>query len=101
MPPSPARTWSLPIRPTKRPQLRTTVDGRPGGFHQTEANGATSFYPLAAIFQTCVAADVSRRHLRYEKNAPTDVGGYTWSVNCVVLLDQASTTYADPGLTIK
>jgi len=30
---------------------------------------------------TCVAADVSRRHLGSTQNAPTDVGGYTLSVN--------------------
>ena len=31
---------------------------------------------LSQESRTCVAADVSRRHLRYEINAPTDVGGY-------------------------
>jgi len=36
---------------------------------------------LAQTFPTRVAADVSRRHLRCEENAPTDVGGYTPSVN--------------------
>ena len=30
---------------------------------------------------TRVAADVSRRHLVGEQNAPTDVGGYTLSAN--------------------
>ena len=33
------------------------------------------------MLDTCVAADVSRRHLGCEMNAPTDVGGYTPSVN--------------------
>ena len=36
---------------------------------------------LARTFHTCVAADVSRRHFGFEKNAPTDVGGYTLSAN--------------------
>ena len=45
------------------------------------ANPDMSKDGLTAIFHTCVAADVSRRHLRCEKNAPTDVGGYTLSVN--------------------
>ena len=35
---------------------------------------------LAWRFHTQVAADVSRRQLASDKNAPTDVGGYTLSV---------------------
>jgi len=38
---------------------------------------------LAQTFQKKVAADVSRRHLAGDKNAPTDVGGYTLSANPV------------------
>ena len=38
---------------------------------------------LAWRFHPQVAADVSRRHLAGDKNAPTDVGGYTLSVNRV------------------
>ena len=33
----------------------------------------------ATLRRQGVAADVSRRHLRCEKNAPTDLGGYTLS----------------------
>ena len=36
---------------------------------------------LTRTFHTRVAADVSRRHLVGEQNAPTDVGGYTLSAN--------------------
>jgi outer membrane lipoprotein-sorting protein len=37
--------------------------------------------PVSGVLHTPVAADVSRRHLRCEKHAPTDVGDYTLSAN--------------------
>ena len=36
---------------------------------------------ITGIFHTRVAADVSRRHFRGRKNAPTDVGGYILLTN--------------------
>ena len=45
------------------------------------SRGGEIVSPLARTLHTRVAADVSRRHLVGEQNAPTDVGGYTLSAN--------------------
>ena len=49
---------------------------------RVDQDGEREAATLARTFHTRVAADVSRRHLSCGQNAPTDVGGYTLSVNC-------------------
>ena len=72
------------IPPDALPPLRvspTTILFAGHRYHFTARHRYASTLDPARTFHTPIAADVSRRHIRYGKSAPTDVGGYNMLAN--------------------